>query len=50
MSQNIDFDYSNYETICRLWNNNNPNNRVKVIQPTAQFVRYGLYGLYPENQ
>lgn len=47
MSQNKDFDYSNYETICRLWNNNNPNNRVKVIQPTVQFIRYGLY---PENQ
>lgn len=44
MSQNKDFDYSNYETICRLWNNNNPNNRVKVIQPTE------LYGSYPENQ
>lgn len=50
MSQNKDFDYSNYETICRLWNNNNPNNRVKVIQPTVQFVKYGLYGSYPENQ
>lgn len=47
MSQNKDFDYSNYETICRLWNNNNPNNRVKVMQPTVQFIRYGLY---PENQ
>lgn len=43
MSQNKDFDYSNYETICRLWNNNNPNNRVKVIQPTVQFVRFGLF-------
>lgn len=42
--------YTNYESIMILWNFDNPNNEVKVFQPTAQFIRYGLYGTYSENQ
>lgn len=42
--------YTNYEALCIFWNAENPDNQVKSIQPTVQFVRYGLYGSYPENQ
>lgn len=39
--------YTNYEALCIFWNAENPDNQVKSIQPTAQFVRYELY---PENR
>lgn len=42
--------YTNYEALCIFWNAENPDNQVKSIQPTVQFVRYGLYSTYPENQ
>ena len=41
--------YTNYEALCIFWNAENPDNQVKSIQPTVQFVKYGLYCSYPEN-
>ena len=38
--------YTNYEALCIFLTAENPDNQVKSIQPTVQFVRYGLY---PEN-